>query len=178
MNRDPRVIDLMAHVRDIPDFPKPGILFKDVMPLLGNAAAFRQTTGLLAEHVSKYRPEAIVGIESRGFIFGAALADRLGLGFLTVRKPGKLPYKTKRVEYALEYGTDALEMHSDAISQGKSVFIVDDLLATGGTASATARLVEDQGGIVCGFAFVIELDFLSGRSRLGTNRVVESLIHY
>src|SRR5512134_1877002 len=128
---------LIALIRDVPDFPKPGIVFKDITPLLANGKAFAKTTELLAEKVSRYRPEAIVGIESRGFIFGAALASRLGLGLLPVRKPGKLPYKTRRKEYTLEYGTDALEMHEDAVSHGLRVLVVDDLLATGGTASAT-----------------------------------------
>ena len=160
----------------MPDFPKPGILFKDVTPLLGDGAAFRLVTDLLAERVGAHKPELIVGIESRGFIFGAALAERLGVGFVPVRKPGKLPYKTTRETYSLEYGTDALEMHEDAVDKRRCL-IVDDLLATGGTAAATARLVERQGGMVDGFAFVIELGFLQGRARLGS-RTVHALIHY
>jgi adenine phosphoribosyltransferase len=178
MTNDARLQALGTFVRDIPDFPKPGILFKDVTPLLADGKAFRESIDLLGERISPHRPEKIVGIESRGFIFGAALAARLGVGLLPVRKPGKLPFKTKRVEYSLEYGTDALEMHVDAISQGTRVFIVDDLLATGGTAAATARLIEEQGGVIAGFAFVIELDFLHGRKKLGDRRVIEALLHY
>jgi adenine phosphoribosyltransferase len=177
MTDDPRIAEVMRLIRDVPDFPKPGILFKDITPLIASGPAFQRTTDLLAERVGEHRPEALVGIESRGFIFGAALAHRLGVGLLPVRKPGKLPYRTRRVQYALEYGTDALEMHEDAVSHGLRVVIVDDLLATGGTAAATAELVEQQGGVVMGFAFVIELDFLGGRKRLG-GRSIESLIHY
>jgi adenine phosphoribosyltransferase len=174
---DERLARITRLIRDVPDFPKPGILFKDVTPLLGDGPAFRLVTDLLAERVAKPQlPELIVGIESRGFIFGAALADRLGVGFVPVRKPGKLPYKTTRETYALEYGSDTLEMHEDAVN-GRRCLVVDDLLATGGTASATARLVERQGGTVEGFAFVIELDFLSGRQKLG-GRPLHSLIHY
>ncbi len=173
---DERIARIQSCIRDVPDFPKPGILFKDVTPLLGDGAAFKLTTDLLAERVASMRPELIVGIESRGFIFGAALSERLGVGFVPVRKPGKLPFKTTRETYALEYGTDALEMPQDAVAQRRCL-IVDDLLATGGTAAATARLVERQGGEVQGFAFVIELDFLKGRERLGT-RPLHALIHY
>jgi len=177
MMDDPRLLEIKRFIRDVPDFPKPGILFKDITPLLGDGPAFRKTIDLLAERVREHKPTALVGIESRGFIFGAALAHAMGVGLLPVRKPGKLPYKTKRVEYSLEYGTDALEMHEDAVSQGLRVVIVDDLLATGGTAAATARLVEEQGGVVAGFAFVVELDFLKGRSKLG-GRPAEALLHY
>ena len=173
---DERIERLTSRIRDVPDFPKPGILFKDVTPLIGDGPAFRLVTDLLAERVGHQKPELIVGIESRGFIFGAALAERLGVGFVPVRKPGKLPYKTTRETYALEYGTDALEMHEDAVERRRCL-IVDDLLATGGTAAATARLVERQGGQVDGFAFVIELDFLKGRQRLGA-RAIDSLIRY
>jgi len=176
MTTDERIQQIMSRIRDVPDFPKPGILFKDVTPLLGDGPAFRTVTDLLAERIAAHKPELIVGIESRGFIFGAALAERLAVGFVPVRKPGKLPYRTTRETYALEYGTDALEMHEDAV-QGRRCLVVDDLLATGGTASATARLVERQGGIVEGFAFVIELDFLKGRERLGP-RTVYALVHY
>ena len=171
---DDRLASITRLIRDVPDFPKPGILFKDVTPLIGDGAAFRLVTDLLAERVTK--PELIVGIESRGFIFGAALAERLGVGFVPVRKPGKLPYKTTRETYALEYGSDALEMHEDAVG-GRRCLIVDDLLATGGTAAATGRLVERQGGTIAGFAFVIELDFLSGRQKLA-GKTIEALIHY
>jgi adenine phosphoribosyltransferase len=173
---DDRILALTRRIRDVPDFPKPGIMFKDVTPLLGDGAAFRLAIDLLAERVRAHLPELIVGIESRGFIFGAALADRVGVGFVPVRKPGKLPYRTTRETYALEYGTDALEMHEDAV-EGRRCLVVDDLLATGGTAAATARLVERLRGRVEGFAFVIELDFLKGRERLAP-RIVDSLIHY
>jgi adenine phosphoribosyltransferase len=173
---DERIAFISGRIRDVPDFPKPGILFKDVTPLLGDGTALRTTIDLLAERVRGKLPELVVGIESRGFIFGAALADRLGVGFVPVRKPGKLPYRTTRETYALEYGTDALEMHEDAVDKRRCL-IVDDLLATGGTAAATARLVERQGGTVEAFAFVIELDFLKGRPRLG-DRPVHALIHY
>ncbi len=176
MTNDERTQRIRSRIRDVPDFPKPGILFKDVTPLIGDGAAFRVTTDLLAERVAARTPELIVGIESRGFIFGAALAERLGVGFVPVRKPGKLPFRTHRETYALEYGTDALEMHEDAV-ENRRCLIVDDLLATGGTAAATARLVERQGGTVDAFAFVIELDFLNGRQRLG-DRPVHSLLHF
>ncbi len=176
MITDERIERILSRIRDVPDFPKPGILFKDVTPLLGDGPAFRGVTDLLAERVGPGRPELIVGIESRGFIFGAALAERLGVGFVPVRKPGKLPFRTTRETYSLEYGTDALEMHEDAVEM-RRCFIVDDLLATGGTAAATARLVERQGGTVEGFAFVIELDFLKGRQRLG-GRPAHAIVHY
>jgi len=171
---DPRIALIAERIRDVPDFPKPGILFKDVTPLIGHGPSFRLTTELLAEHAG--RPELIVGIESRGFIFGAALAERISAGFVPVRKPGKLPWKRVRETYALEYGTDALEMHEDAV-EGRRCLIVDDLLATGGTAAATARLVERNGGKIEAFAFVVELGFLSGRAKLG-DRPVHSLIHF
>jgi adenine phosphoribosyltransferase len=176
MTPDERIQRIQSRIRDVPDFPKPGILFKDVTPLLGDGPAFRIVTDLLSERVGAKKPELVVGIESRGFIFGAALAERLGVGFVPVRKPGKLPFRTTRETYALEYGTDALEMHEDAVDQRRCL-VVDDLLATGGTAAATGKLVERLGGIVEGYAFVIELDFLKGRARLG-DRPVHALIHY
>ena len=176
MTTEERIQRIQSLVRDVPDFPKPGILFKDLTPLLGDGPAFRSVTDLLATRIAPHAPELIVGIESRGFIFGAALSERLGVGFVPVRKPGKLPYQTTRETYALEYGTDALEMHVDAVA-GRRCLVVDDLLATGGTAAATARLVERQGGSVEGFAFVIELDFLHGRQRLG-QRPIHALLHY
>lgn len=173
---DPRVGRVQSLIRDVPDFPKPGILFKDITPLIGDGPAFRLVTDLLAERVASMGIERLVGIESRGFIFGAALAERLGIGLAPVRKPGKLPWRAARETYELEYGTDALEMHEDAVL-GHRCLVIDDLLATGGTASATARLIERQGGQVAGFAFVVELDFLRGRARLG-DRPVTSLLHY
>ena len=171
---DPRIAQIAERIRDVPDFPKPGILFKDVTPLLGHGPSFRLATDLLAEQAGK--PDLVVGIESRGFIFGAALAERIGVGFVPVRKPGKLPWKRVRETYALEYGTDALEMHEDAV-EGRRCLVVDDLLATGGTASATGKLIERMGGKVEAFAFVIELGFLKGRDRLN-HHAVHALITY
>jgi adenine phosphoribosyltransferase len=174
---DPRLALLRARVRDIPDFPKPGILFRDLTPLMGDGALFKQTVEILAERLAAHRPEAIVAIESRGFIFGAPVAAALGIGFVPVRKPGKLPFQIASRSYALEYGTDTLEMHADAVVAGASVAIVDDLLATGGTAQATVELARELGAKVSVAAFVIELGFLRGRERLpGTP--VESLIVY
>jgi len=173
---------LRAHLRDIPDFPKPGILFKDITPLLAEPRAFHITLDLLAERFIGEHVDTVVGIESRGFIFGGALAARLNASFVPVRKPGKLPYKTDRVGYTLEYGTAELEMHKESIRPGANVLIVDDLLATGGTASAAAELARKQDGKVVGFAFVVELDFLDGRRRLlegGSSNVgVFSLVHF
>lgn len=173
---DPRLQQLRARIRDIPDFPKAGILFRDMTPMLADPAAFNTSLDLLVERLATAPADVIVGIESRGFIFGAALAARMHRSFVPVRKPGKLPAKKVRVEYALEYGTDALEMHEDAIVQGARVIIVDDLLATGGTAHAAAELVTRQGGVVQAFAFVVELSFLNGASRLGAP--VMSLLQY
>jgi adenine phosphoribosyltransferase len=167
---------IASRVRDIPDFPKPGIIFKDITPILADPAAFRAAVELLADHVATLRPSRIVGIESRGFIFGAPIADRLNLGFVPVRKPGKLPYRSVREEYTLEYGSNALEMHEDAVS-GERVMIIDDLLATGGTAAATARLCTRLGAEVIGYAFVIELAFLNGRKILG-DVPTKALIEY
>jgi adenine phosphoribosyltransferase len=174
---DNRIQLLRARVRDIQDFPKKGILFRDLTPLMGDATAFRHTIDLLGERIARHRPELIVAIESRGFIFGAPVAAALGIGFVPVRKPGKLPHRTARRSYALEYGTDALEMHADAIVHGARVALVDDLLATGGTAAATIELVREVGGTVSVAAFVVELGFLSGRERL-TSESTESLIVY
>ena len=159
--------DLKNFVRDVPDFPKPGILFKDITPLLADPGAFDTCLKQLEEHARSLDAQVVVGMESRGFIFGAALAARMGLPFVPARKPGKLPAESVAVEYALEYGTDKLEMHVDALNDGDRVVIVDDLIATGGTAEATAQLVEKVGGKVAGFLFVIELAFLEGRKRLG-----------
>jgi adenine phosphoribosyltransferase len=168
---------LAARVRDVPDFPRPGILFKDITPLLSDPASFVSVVDLLAARVASFAPHGIVAIESRGFVFGAALAYRLRISLELVRKPGKLPYRTVGAEYALEYGSDRLEVHVDAIQPGRSYLVVDDLIATGGTAAAVAELVEQQGGHVAGFAFVIELAFLRGRERLGDRPVVR-LIEY
>jgi len=167
MNMD----ELKARIRNVPDFPKAGILFYDITTLLQDPAGFRGAVDSLAAPFSDQRIDIVVGIESRGFIFGAAVADRIGAGFTPVRKPGKLPSRTVRASYALEYGTDSLEMHDDAISGGQRVLIVDDLLATGGTASATTELVKRLGGQVHALAFLIELVALNGRARLPGERV-------
>ena len=174
---DPRLRTLRGHVRDISDFPKPGILFRDLTPLMGHGPSMRACIDLLAERVGAHRPDVIVAIESRGFIFGAPVAAALGIGFAPVRKPGKLPFKTNRRTYDLEYGTDSLEMHADAVGKGSRVVIVDDLLATGGTAAATADLVREQQARVIAFAFVVELGALNGRLRLG-DAAVDALIRY
>ncbi len=157
---------LKDKIRGIPDFPKPGILFYDVTTLLRDPAGFRQSIDAMCAPYEKGSIDLIVGIESRGFILGAAMADRLGAGFIPVRKAGKLPGKTIRESYALEYGTDNLEVHDDAIQEGQRVLIVDDLLATGGTAGAVLKLVRRLGGDVRGLAFLVELAFLPGRERL------------
>jgi len=172
-----RIQRLRELVRDVPDFPKPGIVFKDITPLLGHPEAFRESVALLGERAAAWKPETVVSIESRGFIFGAAVAHALGIGFVPVRKPGKLPWKTRRKDYALEYGTDALELHVDALATGGRALIVDDLLATGGTAAAAAHLVEETGARVVGCLFVIELGFLGGRKKLGSYQV-DALISY
>ncbi len=153
-------------IRDVPDFPKPGIVFKDITPLLGNPEGLKTTINGLASVVDPSTYDLVVGMESRGFIFGTALANQLGKGFVPVRKPGKLPYKTVRVDYELEYGTDALEIHIDAV-EGKRCLMVDDLLATGGTMGAALDLVRKVGGSPVACAFVIELAFLPGREKLG-----------
>ena len=170
-------MDLAAKIRDVPDFPKPGIVFKDIMPLLADPEALHETVERLAEFAEPRKPDLILGAEARGFILGAALAYRLKCGFIAARKPGKLPWRTVSVKYALEYGFDALELHADAITPGKRVLVHDDLLATGGTAKAKADLVEQLGGEVVGLAFVIELEFLHGRDRLEGYDVF-SLIQY
>ena len=164
---DPRVRALRAAIRDVPDFPKPGIVFKDLTTLLKDPRAYRQAMDLLTESCRDLRPEKIVAIESRGFVPGAVVADRLGIGFAPVRKPGKLPYKRRSRSYALEYGTDSVEIHEDAVSAGERALIVDDVIATGGTAEATGQLVQELGASVAGFAFLVELSFLKGRQRLG-----------
>jgi len=160
-------MDLKQIIRDVPDFPKPGIVFKDITTLLKNREALKEANRLLCEPYRNTSIDQVVGIESRGFIFGCAMALELGTGFVPIRKPGKLPAATEREEYTLEYGTDAIEIHRDAIQPGERVLIVDDLLATGGTAAAAIRLVEKLGGEVAGIAFLIELSFLKGREKLG-----------
>ena len=170
-------LDLASLVRDVPDFPKPGIVFKDIMPLLANAQAFHQAVEQLAEWAEPRKPDIVLGAEARGFITGGALADRLGAGFVPARKPGKLPWRTVSAKYALEYGFDALELHADAIGEGQRVLVHDDVLATGGTAAAKCELVQRLGGEVVGVLFLIELEFLHGRERLGAHDV-HSLITY
>jgi adenine phosphoribosyltransferase len=169
-------LDLKRYIRDIPDFPKPGIVFKDITPLLADATAFRAAVDAMIEPY-RGRVDMVLGIESRGFIVGAAAAYALGTGIAVVRKPGKLPYRTHKASYDLEYGTDALEIHHDAIGNGHRVLLVDDLLATGGTAGAAIELVERCGGQVVACAFLIELSFLGGRARLGRHEV-HALIAY
>jgi adenine phosphoribosyltransferase len=161
-----RVGYLRGLVRDVADFPKPGIVFKDITPLLADPRAFTMSLDMIAEQFAAKRPDVIVGIESRGFIFGAALAARMFASFVPARKPGKLPAARDRVEYALEYGTDALEMHRGSVPPGSRVLVVDDVIATGGTAWAAVELVRRQKGNVIGAAFVIELTALSGKKRL------------
>jgi adenine phosphoribosyltransferase len=157
--------EVRALIRNVPDFPKPGIMFRDLSTLLLDGPAFQRTVEWIAGIARERRAELLVGIESRGFIFAAPVAAQLGLPLALARKPGKLPWKTARGEYTLEYGTDGLEMHTDAVKKGQHVLIVDDLLATGGTASAVVKLVEQLGGQVVGLAFVVELSFLGGRAR-------------
>ena len=171
------VDELRRTVRDVKDFPKPGIVFKDVTPVLLDAKLFGEAVELMAGPYRDARISRVVSIESRGFRFGAPIALALGAGLVPIRKPGKLPAATQRVEYALEYGTDALEMHHDAIQAGDRVLVVDDVLATGGTANAAAQLVGGMKAQVVGFTFLIELDFLKGRQRLQGRRV-EALLHY
>jgi adenine phosphoribosyltransferase len=165
------------HIRAIADYPKPGITFRDITPLLGNAAAFGRAVDDLVSGFHDVAVDRVVGIESRGFILAAPVAYRLRSGFVPVRKAGKLPWAVAREEYELEYGTDKLEIHRDAIHPGERVLVVDDVLATGGTAAATGRLVETLGGVIVGFGFLLELGDLEGRNKLGEHRV-ESLIAY
>lgn len=168
---------MKQRIRHVPDFPKPGILFYDVTTLMKDPHGFRMAVDAMADPHRDAKLDVIVGIESRGFIFGSAIADRLKTGFVPVRKLGKLPSKTRRATYALEYGTDSLEIHEDAVLRGQRVLIVDDLLATGGTAAATVGLVRDIGGLVACATFVVELGLLGGRGRLGSVPV-ESLLVY
>jgi adenine phosphoribosyltransferase len=169
--------DLKARIRNVPDFPKPGILFYDITTVLQDPQGFREALDRLTGPFQDQDIDVVVGIESRGFIFGGALADRLGAGFVPVRKPGKLPAETLRATYELEYGTDSLEIHRDAIRPGQRVLVVDDLLATGGTAQAVVGLVKQLGGIVHGVAFLIELAALKGRTRLEGERLVSVLTY-
>lgn len=170
-------MDLASYIRDIPDWPKAGVVFKDITPLLADPEAFRTAIDAMADAYVNAGVTKVMGAEARGFIFAGALAYRLNAGFIPARKPGKLPWDISSVEYDLEYGTDSLEVHSDAFSADDVVLIVDDVLATGGTAAAKASLVKESGGSVAGFAFLIELDFLSGRSKLDPEADIVSLIH-
>jgi adenine phosphoribosyltransferase len=170
-------VDLKAKIRDVPDFPKPGVVFKDIMPLLSDAEALRDAVDRIAEWAGPREPDIVLGAEARGYITGGALACRLGCGFVPARKPGKLPWRTVAVKYALEYGFDQLEVHADSIRPGQRVLVHDDVLATGGTAKATVELVEQLGGVVVGLPFIIELAFLNGRDRLDGYDVF-SLIEY
>ncbi|MQA74597.1 MAG: adenine phosphoribosyltransferase [Solirubrobacterales bacterium] len=170
-------MDLRSYVRDVPDFPRDGIVFRDITPLLLDPRASAAALGLLVEHARGHGPDLVVGIEARGLIWGGALAQALGVGFVPVRKPGKLPAETVSVAYELEYGVDALEVHADAIAAGVRVLVHDDLIATGGTAAATVEAVERLGGSVAACSFLIELAFLGGRDRL-TGIEVRSLISY
>ena len=159
-------MNLERYIRDVPDFPKKGIIFKDITPLLGDIAALREAARQLAGPYDSAGVETVTGVESRGFIFGAMVADLLGAGFVPIRKPGKLPAETVSESYELEYGSDSIEIHADAVKPGQKVLMVDDLLATGGTMAAACRLVKKLGGDIVGVAFVIELCFLSGRQEL------------
>ncbi|HET9611329.1 MAG TPA: adenine phosphoribosyltransferase [Acidimicrobiales bacterium] len=170
MTRDPSW--LAAHLRDVPDFPQPGIVFKDLTPLLADVDAFRFAVDAVADHAAGLTVDKVVGIEARGFIFAAAVAYRLGAGFVPVRKPGKLPWSTVTETYALEYGTDSLDIHDDALRPGDAAYVVDDVLATGGTAAATCRLIERLEGRIAGLAFVVELGFLDGRAKLADHDVI------
>ena len=170
-------IDLKALIRDVPDFPQPGVLFRDITPLLHDTTAYRYVIDQLTERIDTLSPDVIVGIESRGFLFGAPVAYKLGLPFVPVRKAGKLPSERMSVEFALEYGESQLDIHADAIERDQRVVIVDDLLATAGTADATCKLVELLGGYVSALAFVVELTFLNGRERL-RGRDIISLVKY
>lgn len=164
-------------IRDVPDFPKPGVIYKDITPLLADSTGFRASVDLMAERMETHQPHSILAIESRGFLFGAALAHHMRLPLHLIRKHGKLPWETVGVTYQLEYGNDRIEMHTDAIDAGVAYAIVDDVLATGGTAAAAVELVNQQRGVVACCAFLIELDFLSGRERL-PGQTIESLLHY
>jgi len=169
--------ELKSLIREVPDFPKPGINFYDITTLLKDPQGWRATIDALKGHYNGTKVDVVVGVEARGFFFAPAIAYALGAGFVPVRKPGKLPAETETVEYALEYGTDRLQMHKDAVQQGQRVLIIDDVLATGGTAAAVAQLVEKVGGELLGLGFLIELDFLNGRKKL-EGREVFSLLHY
>ena len=169
---------LRTTIRDVPDLPKPGILFKDITPVLADAALLARTIDGMIDATGVLKVDKVVGIDARGFIFGALIAERLGAGFIPVRKKGKLPCRTLGVDYALEYGTNSVEMHADAIHPGETVLLADDLLATGGTAGAALSLIEQAGGKLVGSTFFIELSFLKGREKLAPHGPVHALITY
>ena len=169
--------DIENAIRDIPDFPKKGIIFKDITPVLSDIDLLRKSIDMMVKPYMKQKIDVVVGIESRGFIFGTPIADKLDASFVLVRKPGKLPYKKEKVSYELEYGTDALEIHKDSIKEGQNVLIVDDLLATGGTAEATCNLISKLKGNISGFVVLIELEFLEGRKKLNQYNV-HSIVKY
>ena len=169
-------MDLKNIIRDVPDFPKPGIIFKDITPLLKNPQALKKTVNLLCKSAEGHKITSVAGIESRGFIFGAAVAVELDVGFVPIRKPGKLPAETLSESYLLEYGTDTIEMHKDALESGEQVLLIDDLLATGGTIQAAAKLVERAGAEISKIAFVIELGFLKGREKISEYDVSSLII--
>ncbi|MBO8125832.1 MAG: adenine phosphoribosyltransferase [Firmicutes bacterium] len=171
-------MDLRAKIREIPDFPKPGISFKDVTTLFKDSEALRYTIDELARQFEDLEPDMIIGVESRGFILGAPLAYKMGTGFVLVRKPGKLPAECERIEYELEYGSDALEIHCDSLEPGQRVLIIDDLLATGGTVGAATQLVKKLGAKIVGYGFIIELTPLGGRSKLDKEARVVTLVQY
>ena len=168
---------LRSAVRDVVDFPQPGIIFKDITPILANATLFRQSISMLCDTAGGVKIDKVVGIDSRGFIFAAAVADRIGAGFVPVRKKGKLPWKTLQTAYSLEYGEAIIELHQDAIQPGESVLLVDDLLATGGTAEAAVKMLDELGANLVGISFLIELSFLKGRERLSPHTVT-SILNY
>jgi adenine phosphoribosyltransferase len=171
-------IELKDFIRDVPDFPKPGIMFKDITPLLRSPQALASACARLAEPFREHDINLVAGIESRGFIFGSIVAQNLGAGFVPIRKPGKLPWTTRRHEYSLEYGSDVLEIHDDALQPGDRVLIIDDLLATGGTLAAAMHLVQGFDATLVGAAAVIELEFLGGRKKLASNAAFHSLLRY
>ena len=178
MNVDSQLESLKSAIRDVPDFPKPGIVFKDITTLLRDATHFRRAIDLLTVLAGDLVVDKVVAIESRGFILGAPVAQALGVGFVPVRKPGKLPWQTRRETYDLEYGTDTLEVHEDAVGPGDRVLVVDDVIATGGTARAAGDLAEGLGATVSAYLFLVELGFLNGRERLAGRGEVRSLLRY
>ena len=170
-------MDYKSYIREVPNFPKEGILFYDITTILSNEKVFNSLINEMAEHASSFGANKIAAVESRGFIFGAPLALKLNIPFIPIRKPGKLPYKTTKIEYFLEYGKDCIEMHEDAVSKNDKILLVDDLLATGGTIEACTKLVEKKNAQVVGMLFALELDFLNAKSRL-SNYKISSIIHY